>query len=179
MIEIKSVGVNTLRFEAPQLIKNHSYKVNINGRNREFIDYDGLWDSIRVPFPSHIRQAHLYSYMGAPPTEIFLYECKWNQRSKEMVVKYREERIADRLDWCREIVNGLSDGNIPECPFGGCSDCKRYEGSGNEPRRRILVRRSTATQAAAASEPARNGDVGQVSEQRPGRRLSRAGDPRA
>ena len=66
VIEIKSVGVNTLRFEAPQLIKDHSYKVNINGRNREFIDYDGLWDSIRVPFPSHIRQAHLYSHMGAP-----------------------------------------------------------------------------------------------------------------
>jgi hypothetical protein len=175
-IEIKSIGVNTLRFEAPRLIKDHSYKLNINGRNREFLDYDGLWDSIRVPFPSHIRQAHLYSYMGAPPVEIFIYECKWNQRVKEMVVKYREERIADRLDWCSQIVMALQGGNVPACPFDGCPDCQRYERSGGEPRRRILVRRSTAAQAAAALESARDGGVGQVGERRPTRRLSRSGD---
>lgn len=179
VIEIKSIGVNTLRFEAPQLIKDHSYKVNINGRNREFIDHDALWDSIRVPFPSHIRQTHLYSYMGAPPVEIFLYECKWNQRVKEMVVRYREERIADRLDWCAQIVAGLQDGNIPDCPFDGCPDCQRYERSGSATRRKILVRRSTAAQASAPSEPARNGSVGEVGERRSARRLSRSGDSRA
>jgi hypothetical protein len=177
-IEIKSIGVNTLRFEAPQLIKNHTYKLNVNGRTREFIDHDALWDSIRVPFPSHIRQTHLYNYMGAPPEVIFLYECKWNQRVKEMVVKYREERITDRLDWCRQIVSGLADGTMPDCPFDGCADCKRYEGSSSGRRRKILVRRSTATQAAAASKPARNGGVGQIDQRRPTRRLSRSGDPR-
>jgi len=175
VIEIKSVGVNTLRFEAPHLIKDNTYKFNVNGKNREFLDYDGLWDSIRVPFPSHIRQAHLYSFMGAPETEIFLYECKWNQRVKEMVVKYREERIADRLESCRQIVSGLENGSIPDCPFDGCSDCQRYERSGREPRKRILVRRSTAAQAAAA-ESARNGGVGQGGPRRQARRLSRPGD---
>jgi hypothetical protein len=178
VIEIKSVGVNTLRFEAPQLIKNHTYKLNLNGRNREFLDHDGLWDSIRVPFPSHIRQAHLYSHMGAPHDEIFLYECKWNQRVKEMVVKYREERIADRLDWCRQIVQGLQDGDIPDCPFDGCPDCQRYERSGGDRRRKVLVRHSTANQA-AASEPARDSDVGQVDTRHPTRRLSRPGGRRA
>jgi len=175
-IEIKSIGVNSLRFEAPQLIKAHTYKLNINGRNREFLDYDGLWDSIRVPFPSHIRQGHFYSYMGAPETFYYLYECKWNQRVKEMVVKYREERIADRLDWASQVVMALQGGNIPACPFDGCPDCKRYERSGGEPRRRILVRRSTAAQAAKATEPARDSSVGQVGERRPARRLSRSGD---
>lgn len=174
-IEIKSIGVNTLRFEAPRLIKDHSYKLNINGRNREFLDYDGLWDSIRVPFPSHIRQAHLYSYMGAPKDEIFIYECKWNQRVKEMVVKYREDRIADRLDWASQIVMALQGGNVPACPFDGCADCQRYEGSGGGRQRRILVRRSTAAQAAASPEPARDSRVGQVGERRPTRRLSRTG----
>ena len=176
VIEIKSVGVNTLRFEAPQLLKQHTYKFNVNGRNREFIDYDAVWQSIRVPFPSHIRQAHLYSFMGAPETEIFLYECKWNQRVKEMVVKYREERIADRLDWCRQIVHGLKDGTIPDCPFDGCSDCQRYERSSSDKRRRILVRRGTAAQA--TSESSRNGGMGQVSQRRPARRVSRTGDRR-
>jgi hypothetical protein len=155
-IEIKSVGVNTLRFEAPQLLMNHTYKLNINGRNREFLDYDGLWDSIRVPFPSHIRQVHLYQYMGAPPEAIFLYECKWNQKVKEMVVKYREERISDRLEWCRQIVAGLQDGGIPDCPFDGCADCQRYERKGRDHPRKILVRRGTAAQASAVEKSPRN-----------------------
>jgi hypothetical protein len=144
LIEIKSIGVNTLRFEAPQLLADHTYRLNVNGRVREFIDHDALWDSIRVPFPSHIRQAHFYSHMGAPPDEIFIYECKWNQKVKEMVVKYRPERIAERLDQCSQVCWALEGGRIPECPFDGCADCKRYE----EPharRTRILIRRPATT----------------------------------
>lgn len=174
-IEIKSIGLGTLRFEVPHLIKEHTYKLNINGRNREFLDYDGLWDSIRVPFPSHIRQGHFYSYMGAPETFIYLYECKWNQRVKEMVVKYREERIAERLDWCAQICRALEGGRIPICPLDGCPDCRCYEGTGDAKQRKILVRRSTAAQADTAG-PARNGGVGQVGERRPTRRLSRSSD---
>jgi hypothetical protein len=179
VIEIKSIGVNTLRFEAPRLIADHTHKFNINGKNREFLDYDALWDSIRVPFPSHIRQAHLYSYMGAPKDEIFLYECKWNQRTKEMVVKYREERIADRLDWASQIVMALQGGKIPDCPFDGCADCQRYERTGGERQRKLLLHRSTAVDAAKAAESGRNGGVGQNGERRAVRRLSRTGDRRA
>lgn len=135
LIEIKSIGLGTLMFEAPGLIKDHTYKINLNGKSREFLDYDALWDSIRTPFPSHIRQGHFYSYMGAPADEIFIYECKWNQRVKEMVVRYREERIADRLDMCTQVVAALHGGTIPKCPHGGCSDCGRYENRGRRLRR--------------------------------------------
>jgi hypothetical protein len=178
LIEIKSIGVNTLRFEAPGLLKEHTYKLNVNGRSREFLDHDALWDSIRVPFPSHIRQGHFYSFLGAPRDEIFIYECKWNQRVKEMVVKYREERIAPQIDAVTRICTALQGGPIPRCPFDGCADCQRYEGSSDEPKRRILVRRTT-TQAAAAAQSARDGHVGQNGERRPPRRLLRPGSSRA
>jgi hypothetical protein len=142
-IEIKSVGINTLRFENPRLLEEHTYKVRLNGKDRTFIDLDALWSAIRIPFPSHIRQGHFYSYLGAPETFIYLYECKWNQRVKEMVVHYEEERISDRLDQCRAICSALDGGKIPRCPFDGCPDCQRYEES-PQPQRRILRRPSTS-----------------------------------
>jgi hypothetical protein len=144
VIEIKSIGLGTLRFEAPDLLAKHSYKLNLNGKSREFLDYDALWNSIRVPFPAHIRQAHFYSFMGAPEEEIFLYECKWNQQTKEMVVKYRPERIFDRLSQCGAIIDALNGGTIPKCPFDGCADCSRYEQPSNG-RRRLIRRPPTAS----------------------------------
>jgi len=149
VIEIKSVGLGTLRFEAPQLLKQHTYRLNINGREREFIDYDGLWDAIRRPFPSHIRQAHLYSFLGAPEDEIFLYQCKWNQKVKEFVVRYREERIADLLDDVRLIKRALEEHKPPSCRHGGCPECELYEESLDRPARpRRLIRRPSTPPAA-------------------------------
>ena len=127
LIEIKSIGKNSLLWEAPQLLEAHTYKLNLGGGPRTFLDYDGLWDSIRTPFPSHIRQGTFYGFLSGITDMIFIYECKWNQRTKEMVVKYREERIADRLAACRQICLALDGGEIPACPQGGCTDCQRYE----------------------------------------------------
>jgi len=173
LVEIKSIGLGTLRFEAPNLIKEHTYKLNINGKNREFIDYDGLWDSIRRPFPSHIRQGDFYCYMSRKYLEvIFLYECKWNQKVKEMIIRYRVERIQDRLDQCSRVVMALQGGTIPKCPFGGCADCRQYEEK-HVSNGRVLVRR-TAHNPQAASGPPRSGEG---DGQRPTpRRLSRSGD---
>lgn len=169
LVEIKSIGLGTLRYEAPGLIKDHTYRLNINGKNREFLDYDGLWNSIRQPFPSHVRQGDLYCCMHQRVSEvIFLYECKWNQKVKEMTVRYRRERIEDRLKQCSQIVLALQGERIPECPFGGCADCERYEEK-NVSRGRVLVRRAS-NPATAPTGPARNGAKNE------GRRLSRLGD---
>jgi hypothetical protein len=152
LIEIKSVGLGTLRFENPDLLATHTYKLNLNGRQREFIDYDGLWSAIQNPFPAHIRQGHLYSFLGAPETEIFIYECKWNQADKEFVIKYKEDRIADRLESCRRIVRALNGDSIPLCPHGGCGDCKRYEEKSDDGtgRKQRLHRRPTKASSGAA-----------------------------
>lgn len=159
VIEIKSIGVNSLRFEAPILIKQHSHKFQINGKSREFLDYDGLWDSIRIPFATHIRQGDLYCYMGGYSICIFIYECKWNQRTKEMIVKYRPERIAGLLQQCSDIHWALQGRAIPVCPFGGCADCERYEEKDERPpvRRRLNIRRPSQDHPQATVEPSRNG----------------------
>jgi hypothetical protein len=173
LVEIKSIGLGTLRFEAPQLLKEHTYKLNINGKNREFIDYDGLWDSIRRPFPSHIRQGDFYCYLSHKCLEvIFLYECKWNQKVKEMIVRYRVERIQDRLDQCSRVTMALQGGMIPKCPFGGCTDCQRYEEK-HAANGRVLVRRSTPD-SQAAPQSARSG--AENGERPATRRLSRFSD---
>lgn len=174
LIEIKSIGLGTLRFEAPHLIKNHTYNFHLNGKSRTFLDYDAVWDAIRMPFPSHVRQGDFYCYMHRKITEvIFLYECKWNQRVKEMVVRYRQERIADRLDYCGQITLALQGGKIPACPFGGCADCQRYEET-HASRGRILVRRQAADPAQAPAGSARNSH--ENGHALPGRRLSRSWD---
>lgn len=172
IIEIKSIGLGTLRFEAPNLIAEHTYKLNINGKPRSFLDYDGLWDSIRRPFPSHMRQGDFYCYMSRKYREVlFLYECKWNQRCKELIVRYQEDRIADRLDMCSRITMALQGGPVPKCPFDGCADCQRYEEKHVNPGR-VLVRRSPA--ASATPEP--QGNAGENGQRPASRRLHRSGD---
>lgn len=174
IIEIKSVGLGTVRFENPRLIAEHTYDFHMNGKPRKFLDYDGLWNSIRRPFPSHMRQGDFYCYLSRKYTKVlFLYECKWNQKCREFIVEYREERIADRLDMCSRITMALQGGPIPSCPFDGCADCRQYEET-NANRGRVLVRRAAPDhqEATAGSEgnPGKNG-------QRPeGRRLSRPWD---
>jgi len=173
IIEIKSIGLGTLRFEAPGLIKDHTYDFNINGKSRAFLDYDGLWDSIRHPFPSHVRQGDFYCYMSRKYQEVlFLYECKWNQKVKEMIVRYRVERIQDRLDQCSRIVMALQGGPIPPCPFDGCADCQRYEEK-HADNGRVLVRRAP-TDPTQALQPGRGGT--EADRHLPTRRLHRSGD---
>lgn len=170
LIEIKSIGVGTLRYEAPGLIKDHTYRFNLNGKPREFLDYDGLWKAIRQPFPSHVRQGDFYCFLHQRASEvIFLYEWKVAQNMKEFVVHYCKERIESRLDQCRQITMALQGGRIPKCPFGGCADCERYEEKNVSQGGRVLVRRASSP-AAAPAGPARNGAKNE------GRRLSRLGD---
>lgn len=136
LVELKTVGVGTVRIENPELLAKNTYKLNVNGKGREFVDLDQLWDDIRQPFPSHIRQGHIYDRMTGRGKEkdilgeeVFIYECKWNQKVKEFVVRYREERIAPILNSCRRIVESLESGIPPDCTFdlAGCPECKVYE----------------------------------------------------
>ncbi len=138
-IEIKSIGIGTLRIEQPELLKTHTYKFRVNGAEREFIDLDGLWNGIRRPLPTHMRQGHLYSYLAIKsqrPTngdEIYIYEAKWHQGVKEFVVKYNQDRIQGILDRVEEICHCLQAQKPPKCIFGGCLMCESYEGNNGKP----------------------------------------------
>ena len=81
LLEIKSVGLNTLRFEAPELYERYE--------NNETIDK--IWMDIGRPFPSHMRQGLLYLYMAirgsnadvpVPTQIVFIYEWKPRQLVK-------------------------------------------------------------------------------------------------
>jgi CRISPR/Cas system-associated exonuclease Cas4 (RecB family) len=122
LIEIKTVGLGTLRIESPSL-------------HRQFLDekwdLQTLWDKVRRPFPSHLRQGQIYMHCTGFPEIIYLYECKWNQQVKEFVVKYNPSVVAPLLEGATEVVRGLKSGFPPlrptdatsvDCSF--CKECK-------------------------------------------------------
>ncbi len=84
VLEIKSVGVGTVRFEDYGLFAPYS---------RNEINLDQLWASIKHPFPSHVRQAQLYMYCLGIEEGIILYEWKATQEVKEFSIKYQPELV--------------------------------------------------------------------------------------
>lgn len=128
LIEIKSVGVGSLRFEAPKLLEDNTHEVN----GKKILDIDGIWKNLHRPLLSHVKQGNVYLWMakemGLPfDSIVFLYEFKANQQAKEFKVNLSEDILAPMLDNCAAIEYALSKGVPPACPFGGCAQCKDFE----------------------------------------------------
>jgi hypothetical protein len=123
LVEFKSVGLGTLRFEAPELLARF-----YNRDSRQY-DLDGVWKSITRPLSSHIRQVNLYMWlareMGLPfdKTQV-VYEFKVNQQVKEFTVPLSMETVQPMLDKAAEIKLALATGTPPACPDGGCKSCE-------------------------------------------------------
>lgn len=97
LIEIKSIGLGTLRFEAPQILLDNTHKIG----SRNIVDVEQLWKDIRRPFSSHLRQGNIYlalaKHLGLPFDKmVYVYESKAHQAYKEFVVPY-SARIAEPL----------------------------------------------------------------------------------
>lgn len=151
ILEIKSIGVGTIRLEAPVLLAQNTYKTKTilledgdefsDGTTKTFVDWDGLWKSIKRPLNSHQRQAHLYVALAKlqgidVDGVVFLYESKWNQSSKEFVVPYNASIAEPLLEKALDLKYAVDRLRPPRCPHGGCSECARYEGTDHnkEPR---------------------------------------------
>lgn len=153
-IEVKSIGLGTVRVEHPELLGTHSHELPDGSK---YIDYDGLWRSIKRPLPSHFRQGQTYGLVRGWERVIFIYECKWHQQTKEFVVKVNPAMIKDRLDGIADIKYALKTGRPPACIHQQCKECSRYEdgepdvgapgttpptlGEEDSPRRKDSVRR--------------------------------------
>jgi len=124
LIEIKTIGIGTLRFENPGLLANHTHRIQMGEDEKTFIDYDAIWRDIKRPFPSHIRQAMIYLFLKGRKTMIFIYECKWNQRTKEFVIRFRPEVIEDLLDTCLDVKHALKIQKTPSRPTWADVECK-------------------------------------------------------
>ena len=104
LIEIKSVGVGTVRYENYDLFKECEGKP------------DDMWRKIRQPFPSHVRQAMLYMYCTGVHKMVFIYEWKPTQDVKEFVVQFQQELVDPILKSCDLVLKGLESGLPPMRP---------------------------------------------------------------
>ena len=109
LIEIKSIGINSFRFDAPRLWNRYQ-----DGESA-----DDLWFSIKRPFATHVRQGQLYLWLSWPAYEqiVFIYESKFNQQTKEFVVGYNKNLIAPLLEVAREVSQGVRAGIEPDRPL--------------------------------------------------------------
>lgn len=130
LVEIKSIGVGTIRFEEPSLLHGGA-------------TLDEAWNNIRRPFSTHIRQGQLYLELlrrmkesglfrnDFLPTEIvFIYEKKSDQAVKEFVVRANPDTVKPMLDVAFDIQRAVREtGVAPDCsndPVNGCKQCKVY-----------------------------------------------------
>lgn len=120
LIEIKSIGVGTLRIEALDIFEKN------NG------DLFNSWKDIRRPFRSHLLQGQFYLWLcdkiygeDAPKEIVFIYELKADQSYKEFSVKANFD-ILEKVLYGIEYVNDYADQNkLPVCNISsdGCKYC--------------------------------------------------------
>lgn len=121
LIEIKSIGSGTFRFEAPELLMDAD-----NDITRAF-------KNIRRPFHSHLLQGQMYLELAqriykekAPKEIVFIYELKADQSYKEFTVKADYEVVEKVFIKAERIVNQYKTGELPPCSNNaekGCSQC--------------------------------------------------------
>ncbi len=122
-LEIKSVGLGTLRHYEPSLLSSASC-------------LEDAFKKINRPFAGHNRQGQVYleglrlEYGDeAPDKLIVLYECKSNQDCREFTVERNRDLIEDVLDKAYDLVQMVDADEEPPCsikPGGTCVKCKEF-----------------------------------------------------
>lgn len=134
LIEIKSIGTGTLRFEAPAILAQAEN------------DLDKAWRNVKAPFRAHQLQGQVYLHLAhlmvengelesAPNEIVFIYELKSNQDYKEFVVSYNPEYTKDIFDKALDVVWAVDNNRPPACtidPVVGCKRCEPFRGGTNE-----------------------------------------------
>jgi hypothetical protein len=125
LLEIKSLGVGTIRWEAPELLVEHDG------------DFEKIWNSLSAPLYTHQRQAQLYMKLmeligmeNAPQEAIIIYESKVNQNVKEFIIPKSDFGITELLDSAQMIVDCIDKKTPPICNLkglDGCKQCKEFE----------------------------------------------------
>jgi len=127
MLEIKSVGLGTYRFEAPDMVREH-------GQN-----FSALWEATENPFNSHVTQVQIYMKLAElleleyqPQQAVLLYQAKADQKIKEFIVDKSDFNIQHIFDAAAEIVKAVELRQAPPCNVGGikgCKECANYNES--------------------------------------------------
>lgn len=153
LIEIKSIGLGTVRVDAPNLFKRYT-----DGD----LSLNDLWREVSRPFSSHIRQGMMYlhlarnvEYLAEVDEIVFLYEFKATQAVKEFVVRFDPEAVEERLADAQTVWESVESGVEPKPPGWAsesartCKSCEyrskcwRLTNEGGESeQKRITIRRS-------------------------------------
>jgi hypothetical protein len=127
LLEIKSVGEGTFRWEDPSLW--------IESEN----NFKKAWTSLKSPFYTHIMQAQVYMKLleimnpeNHPKEAVFLYESKVDQEVKEFVIAKSDLGITHLFEAAKMIVDAIDKQVPPPCninPTGGCYKCEVHNGN--------------------------------------------------
>jgi hypothetical protein len=131
ILEVKSIGTGTLRFENPTLLTKHTVEATtVTGVTKKIVDLDGLWRDIKRPLGSHLKQTFIYGVlateMGLPfDKTIFIYENKATQAVKQFEVKFDPEAVDKQIGAALDIKAALDDsGHLPKRPRHTGTDTK-------------------------------------------------------
>ena len=125
LLEIKSVGEGTIRWEDPRLL------IENDG------DFKKAWNKLTAPFMTHISQAQVYMKLleimdpdNHPKEALFIYESKVDQEVKEFVVPKGDFGIAPLFEAAEMIVKAIDNQTPPPCNISpnGCYKCEVYNG---------------------------------------------------
>jgi hypothetical protein len=123
LIEIKSVGLGSIRIDAPEFLARYQK----DGKT----DLTGLWKGLERPLKSHLKQGDVYLWLankiGLPFDKIvYLYEFKANQLVKEFTIPYNEERVKPLIDKVDLIEDAIENDNNVPCSISqqGCDQCR-------------------------------------------------------
>jgi len=127
LLEIKSVGEGTIRWEDPAGW--------IDAGN----DFKKYWSTLKQPFYAHLMQAQVYMKLleimdpdNHPKEAIFIYESKVDQQVKEFVVQKSDFGVTELFESAEMIAEAIRNQTPPSCninPLGSCYKCEVHNGN--------------------------------------------------
>lgn len=125
LVEVKSFSVGTVRMENPDLVRQHTHKIN----GKQVLDIEGVWAGIKRPLKSHVKQGTFYLWfckqMGLPYDRItFIYENKATQATKSFEIKLSQRFIQEYLDTLDVVRVAADSRTVPPRPALFAPDAK-------------------------------------------------------
>jgi len=109
LIEIKSVGLGTIKWDAPELYEAYE---------KGDLTLDELWKRIKRPLIPHRRQINLYMHCRKIDKAIVLYEWKPSQEVKEFHLSYDAALVKPMLEGAKLVKEAVEQGTLPPRPQG-------------------------------------------------------------
>lgn len=115
LIEIKSIGLGTLRMDVPELLRKHTATTDAG---KKIPDLDAIWRALEAPLEPHVKQGQIYLWLAKhaglrAKRMVFLYEFKSNQQVKEFTILPDPEILAPLLAAAEEITQAVEFGTDP------------------------------------------------------------------